>query len=210
MSPAPPKTDRQKETAMKTSRIIVSLCLTVIAAAASAQNAATDVQRDVNQQTRIRNGLQDGSLTTREAAVLEHQESQVDRLEARDMKNGPMTAKERAQIARAQNRVSNDIYQARHNGVDGNPLSASSQRMQQAVQRDINQEQRIDNGIKSGQLSNNEVSRLERGQAHVDSREFHAGRDGYVGSREGQAINGAQNRQSARIYRLKHNGVTRG
>jgi hypothetical protein len=121
-----------------------------------------------------------------------------------------MTAQERAQIARAQNRVSNDIYQARHNGVDGNPLSASSQRMQQAVQRDINQEQRIDNGIKNGQLSNNEVSRLERGQAHVDSREFRAGRDGSVGPHEGQAINAAQNKQSARIYRLKHNGVTRG
>jgi hypothetical protein len=131
-------------------------------------------------------------------------------MEARDMKDGKLTAKERAQITRAQNHVSNEISEARHNGVNGNPLSASSQRMQQAVQRDINQEQRIENGVKSGQLSNKEVGRLENGQARVDAREFRAGRDGHVGAHESQAINRAQNKQSARIYRLKHNDVKRG
>ncbi|UUZ55732.1 hypothetical protein LP419_09440 [Massilia sp. H-1] len=44
----------------------------------------------------------------------------------------------------------------------GNPNSASSQRMQADVQRNVNQQTRIENGIKSGELTNHEVAKLEK------------------------------------------------
>lgn len=194
---------------MNITPLIVSLCLAACATTVCAQTAAEITQRDINQETRIRNGLQDGSLTTREAAVLEKREGAADRMQANALKDGKLTAQERARITRAENQNSRSINTARTNGVDGNPLSGSSQRMQQGVQRDINQQQRIENGIRGGQLTNKEVSTLERGQARTDAKEFRAGRDGHVGAAEGRAVNNAQNRQSARVYNKRHNAAPR-
>jgi len=40
--------------------------------------------------------------------------------------------------------------------------------MQADVQRNINQQQRVEQGVKSGQLTNREAGKLENGQARVD------------------------------------------
>ncbi len=166
---------------------------------------ARTVQRDVNQQTRIENGLKDGSLTTKEAGRLEKEESRVDRQQAADLKDGKLTPREKAQLRREQDRVSHDIAADRANGATGNPQSASSQRMQADVQRNINQESRIAQGVKSGALTDQETGRLERGQARVDRKEAVAARDGHIGAKEQARIAHAENRQSEKIYDKKHN-----
>jgi hypothetical protein len=179
--------------------------------AASAQtNAANTTQRDVKQEQRIEAGLQNGSITTRENAELQRDEAHVDRLQARDMKNGSLSPAEKAQLTAAQNKTSRDIARARNNGINGNPLSASSQRAQADTQRNIDQQQRIDNGVRSGSLSNREAASLERGQSHVDQREARAGANGNVSAGEQRRIARADNRQSARIYNKKHNAQVKG
>ena len=95
------------------------------------------------------------------------------------------------------------------NDARGNPQSASSQRMQADVQRNINEEKRIEQGVKSGELTNRETGRLEHGQARVDHKEFVAGRDGHVGKGEQASIQRAENHQSRRIHREKHDGQVR-
>ena len=205
---------------MKIKLVAVTMVLAVLSAIASAQTAAPTetpqaarteqvLQRDVKQETRIRDGLQSGQLNTREAAVLQKEESHVDRMQADALKDGKMSKAEAARINRAQNKVSADIRRADHNGINGDPLSASSQRMQAATQRDINQQTRIANGVEQGQLTNRETARLENGQARTDAKEFRAGRDGHVGAGEAAAVNGAQNKQSARIHNARHNDVKR-
>lgn len=179
--------------------------------AASAQTtAATTTQRDVKQEQRIENGLQNGTITTRENAELQRDEAHVDRLQAKDMKDGSLSPAEKAQLTAAQNKASRDIRRATHNGIDGNPLSASSQRAQADTQRNIDQQQRIANGVESGSLTNHEAASLERGQSRVDRRESRAGADGHVGPAEQRSIARADNRQSARIYNKKHNARTKG
>ena len=179
------------------------------ATSAFAQNADSIVQRDVNQQTRIEQGLKSGQLSTGEASQLEHGEARIERTEARDLSKGPLTQQEKSQINRMQNNESHAIYQDKHNGTVGNPNSASSQRMQADVQRNVNQQQRIEQGLRNGSLTNRETGRLERGQAHVDQKEARAGRDGHVGAGEQRQIQRAENRQSGRIYAAKHNAVQR-
>jgi hypothetical protein len=71
-------------------------------------------------------------------------------------------------------------------------------------QRQMNQEQRIDQGIASGQLNQREANRLERGQQRVDNMENRAKSDGVVTARERTRIQHAQNVESKRIYRQKH------
>lgn len=179
--------------------------------AASAQTtSATTTQRDANQQQRIENGLQSGSITTRENSELQRDETHVDRLQSKDMANGSLSPAEKAQLNAAQNKTSRDITAAKTNGINGNPLSASSQRAQADTQRNVNQQTRIANGVKDGSLTHHEASNLERGQSHVDSREARAGANGHVGAAGQRRIVRADNRQSARIYHQRHDAQVRG
>jgi hypothetical protein len=195
-----------KEQNVKTIAIFTAAGSLIFSGAVLAQTRATnDTQRDVNQQERIEQGLKSGELTTHEAGKLERQEAHVDRMESRAMSDGKISNGEQARITAAQNRVSGDIYKQKHDAQVGNPNSRSSQRMQTDVQRNVNQEQRINNGLQSGALTNREAAGLEHGQAKVDRKEANAAADGHVGPVEQSRIQNAENHQSRRIARLKHN-----
>ena len=184
-------------------------CCGLAAPAFAQSNASADVQRDVNQQNRIEQGLQSGELNTREAGKLERGEAHIDQMEKRDLRNGSISPAEQQRLNAAQNRESQAIYNQKHDAQLGNPNSASSERMQADVQRDANQQQRIENGINNGSLTNREAGKLERGQAHVDRREANAAANGHVGARDQAGIQRSENRQSSRIYHKKHNGRVR-
>jgi hypothetical protein len=176
---------------------------------AFAQATASTVQRDVNQEQRIEQGLKSGTLSTGEAARLQHEEAKVNRLQARSLADGKLTPAEQARLKAAQDKASSDIHAAKTNGVNGNPASASSQRMQADVQRNINQQQRIEAGVKNGSVTNHEAAKLEHGQAKVEHKEFVAGRDGHVSAGEQARVQRTENRQSKRIHQEKHDAQVR-
>jgi uncharacterized membrane protein YebE (DUF533 family) len=76
-------------------------------------------------------------------------------------------------------------------------------------QRQANQEQRIEQGIRSGQLTAGEAARLERGQARIERMERRALADGRMDPRERRRIMHAQDVQSRHIYREKHDNQKR-
>jgi hypothetical protein len=202
-------------------RHLIAAAIALACAGANAQTAtplapptstptAGAVQRDVNQEKRIEAGLKDGSLSTREAARLEKEQAHVDRIQAQALKDGKLSDVERARLAAAQNKTSADIAAARHNAVKGDPTSVSSQRLQTDVARNVSQQQRIENGVKNGSLTNKEVARLERGQAHVDAKEAKAGANGHVSAAEQRSVQRTENRQSKRIHQQKTDAQTRG
>jgi hypothetical protein len=190
--------------------LIAAAALFACTGAFAQTNTATTTQRDVNQQTRIESGLKSGQLSTGEAAKLEKEESHVDRLQTQALKDGKVTPEEQARLKAAQDKTSADIAAAKHNNVTGNPNSASSKRMQADVQRNVNQQQRIENGVKSGELTNRETAKLEHGQAKVDRREARAGADGHVGAAEQARVQRGENRQSRRIFKQKHDAQVKG
>lgn len=71
--------------------------------------------------------------------------------------------------------------------------------------RERNQAKRIYSGVVDGALTFRETERLVRGQAHVHRLERRAKSDGVVTLGERLRIHAAQNRQSQRIWRAKHN-----
>lgn len=86
------------------------------------------------------------------------------------------------------------------------PSEARSARIDQ---RQANQDKRIDKGVQSGQLNAREAARLDKGQARVDNMENRAlANDGKIGKKEARRIEHAQDAQSARIYRQKHDKQT--
>jgi hypothetical protein len=76
--------------------------------------------------------------------------------------------------------------------------------MQADVQRDANQQKRIEQGVRSGQLNDREAARLERGQARDSTLQARAGANGNVSKNEQQRLQRNENRQSRRIHREKH------
>ena len=76
-------------------------------------------------------------------------------------------------------------------------------------QREANQERRIQEGVKSGQLTNREAAKLEKGQAKVKRMEAKAKADGVVTPKERAKITREQNKQSKRIAHEKHDAQTK-
>lgn len=72
------------------------------------------------------------------------------------------------------------------------------------TQRDVKQEQRIERGLKSGELTPREAARLQREQGRIDQMESRALRDAKVTAAEKARINAAQNHASRDIAREKH------
>lgn len=71
-------------------------------------------------------------------------------------------------------------------------------------QRQANQDQRIDQGIASGQLNEQEANRLDKRQGRINKMEDRAMSDGAMTKRERARIGAAQNRASHHIAREKH------
>ena len=75
-------------------------------------------------------------------------------------------------------------------------------------QRQANQEKRIEQGAKSGELTTKETAKLEKGQAKVQKMEDKAVADGKVTTKEKKHIEHAQDQQSKKIEREKHDKQT--
>ncbi len=71
--------------------------------------------------------------------------------------------------------------------------------------REAKQEQRIDQGIRSGALTPKEEAKLDAGQAKVEKMEEKAKADGTVTKHERKRIKHEQNVQDKKIHNMKHN-----
>jgi hypothetical protein len=74
-------------------------------------------------------------------------------------------------------------------------------------QRKENQQDRIAQGVKSGQLAPGETSRLEHQEAGINKEEkgMRAQDNGHLTKQDRKLIKRQQNQESKRIYRAKHN-----
>jgi len=169
-------------------------------------NPPTINQRKENQQDRIANGVQSGQLTAGETSHLESEEAGLNKEEAgmRAEDNGHLTSADRSLINKQQNGLSNQIHQDKHNAntahYGNNEIGA----------RRENQQDRIAQGIRSGQLTAGETSRLEHQESSINRQDarMRAADGGKLTSGDKQVLNHRLNNASKNIYRDKHNGRT--
>ena len=163
-------------------------------------------QRKENQQDRIANGVKSGQLTAGETAHLESKEAAINGETRADRaaNGGKLTGAEKAQINRQQNRLSNQIYQDKHNA------STAHYGNNVVGQRRENQQDRIAQGIKSGQLTPGETARLENQQKGINQQVAadRAANGGKLTAGEKAQVNHEQNQASRNIYNKKHNART--
>jgi hypothetical protein len=160
-------------------------------------------QRKENQQDRIAQGVQSGQLTAGETKNLETKEAGINKEEhtMRSEDDGHLTAADRTKLNRQQNRMSNKIYNDKHNA------NTAHYGNNEVGQRRENQQDRIAQGIKSGQLTAGEAAKTERQQQGIN-REVRGMREangGKLTQADKKAVNQQQNKASRNIYNKKHN-----
>jgi hypothetical protein len=84
----------------------------------------------------------------------------------------------------------------------------SAQTSQEINQHKENQQDRIAQGVKSGQLTADETAHLEKQESAINREEknMRAQDNGHLTKADKSLINKQQNQESRRIYRDKHNG----
>ena len=174
---------------------------------AGAQSTATTDptvgQRKENQQDRIANGVQNGSLTPGETSNLEGKEANINKetSQMRTSDNGHLTAADKTKLNTQQSNVSNKIYQDKHNATADHFGSG------EVGQRKENQQDRIAQGVRSGQLTAGETHNLEakQGALNGETRNMRNLNNGKLTGGDKKLVNSQQNKLSKNINRDKHN-----
>jgi len=166
----------------------------------------TIAQRKENQQDRIANGVKSGQLTAGETANLESKEAAINGETRADRaaNGGKLTSAEKQQVNQQQNQLSKQIYNDKHNA------NTAQYGNNKVGQRRENQQDRIAQGIKSGQLTAGETAKLENQQKGINQqvKADRAANGGKLTQGEKQQINKEQNAASKNIYNKKHNAKT--
>src|SRR5277367_233002 len=171
--------------------------------ATPADKPATIARRKDNQQDRIAQGIDSGQLTAGETKNLETKEADVNKEEhtMRSDDDGHLTAGDRAKLNNQQNHLSNQIYDDKHNAATQHEGTG------EIGDRKENQQDRIAQGVKSGQLTPGETAKLEKQQQGIN-RETAGMREangGKLTQADKKAVNQQQNQASRNIYNKKHN-----
>ena len=165
-------------------------------------------QRKENQQDRIAEGVKSGQLTPGETANLEKKEAAINKETKADRaaNGGKLTPAEKAQVNRQQNQLSKQIYRDKHNANTAHYGNNA------VGQRRENQQDRIAQGIKSGQLTAGETAKLEKQQQgiHKQVAADRKANGGTLTAAQKRQVNKEQNQASRNIYRKKHNAATQG
>jgi hypothetical protein len=95
---------------------IAALITAAVVTPAVAQTATPGVdKRQANQEARIQQCAESGSLTPKETAKLEKGQAKVETKKEKAQSDGVVTDKERAKLAKAQKKQSKKIHKAKHN-----------------------------------------------------------------------------------------------
>jgi hypothetical protein len=171
-------------------------------------NAAMDKVdgRRYNQQGRIANGVSSGQLTAGETKNIEGREAGLNKEIHNDRaaNGGTLTPQERQQVNHQQNNLSKSIYDDKHNAN-----SAAYGNNEVGARRNM-QQQRIANGVRSGQMSPSEAAKAENHQQNINHNiaADRAANGGKLTPQEKANINHRQNNSSRQIYNEKHNERT--
>jgi hypothetical protein len=188
---------------------VLPAAMLVAATVSLAQDQPSEVaQRKENQQDRIAQGVKSGQLTAGETANLETKEAAINGETKADRaaNGGKLTPAEKARVNRQQNHLSNQIYNDKHNA------NTAHFGNNEVGQRRENQQDRIAQGVKSGQLTAGETAKLENQERGINQqvRADRAANGGKLTAGEKAQVNREQNRESRNIYNKKHNARTQG
>ena len=163
-------------------------------------------QRQHNQRERIQQGVKSGELTRRETGRLAEEQRDIRQLERGYKSDGTLTGAERRDLQHEQNQASRDIYRQKHDEQDRPPAAVRDPGVNE---RQANQTARIQQGVKSGELTHGEAQDLRTERRDIRDLEHTYKEDGTLTRDERQDLHQQLNQQSQEIYEEKHDDETR-
>jgi hypothetical protein len=170
-------------------------------------------QRERNQEGRIGQGAKSGQLTKDELDSLKAEQKAIRQEEKQYKSDGVLTKDERKDLHQDLNQASKDIYQQKHDaetqpGVKPADPKAPGTKDPGVNQRERNQEGRIGQGVKSGQLTPEETAKLQAEQKAIREEEKQYKSDGSLTKDERKDLQQDLNQASKDIYAEKHDAET--
>jgi hypothetical protein len=195
----------------KFSAVVLTLAgvLAVVGASHADANRTRDPgvnQRQHNQRERIQQGVKSGELTRRETGRLAEEQRDIRQLERGYKSDGRLTEAERRDLHHEQNQASRDIYRQKHDDQDRPPAAVRDPGVNE---RQANQTARIQQGVKSGELTHDEAQDLRSERRDIRDLEHTYKEDGTLTRDERQDLHQQLNQQSQEIYEEKHDDETR-
>ena len=98
--------------------------------------------------------------------------------------------------------------QTNTSGAGAGQVDPGHPRVNQVNRRETNQQNRIANGVKNGQLTPGQTARLEHGEQRLQNNEKKdmAADNGHLTKQDQRQLNHEANHMSKRIYKDKHSG----
>jgi Skp family chaperone for outer membrane proteins len=163
-------------------------------------------QRQHNQRERIQQGVKSGELTRRETGRLAEEQRDVRQLERAYKSDGTLTGAERRDLHHEQNQASHDIYRQKHDDQERPPAAVRDPGVNE---RQANQTARIQQGVKSGELTHDEAQELRTERRDIRGLEHTYKEDGTLTRDERQDLHQQLTQQSHAIYEEKHDDEMR-
>jgi hypothetical protein len=187
-----------------TASLLASALLAVLGTApAMAQGTYTPAIDQAQQAitSRIQRGLTTGQITPSEARELYRRDREIDLRESRFKANGSATPQERQQL-----RVDLDNLGAEVERMIGNQDRVVQSTNTNGIDnRQFNIGERIDEGVRSGRISQPEARRLHNREREIARREVSFKRDGVVTPQERRQLQNELTRLSEEVNRMARN-----
>lgn len=184
----------------KTLLSLLATAAIATAAPAMAQSWQNINERQAQLDQRIDAGVRSGQLTGAEAARLRAEFQQIARLENDYRRNG-LSAAERADLDRRFDRLAGQIRDERRDGQ----YAGGNSPWQNINQRQAQLDQRIDAGVRSGQLTRAEATRLRAEFQQIVRLEDRYRRNGLTAA-ERADLDGRFDRLAMQIRDQRHDG----
>ncbi|MDD2918244.1 hypothetical protein [Rhodoferax sp.] len=154
---------------------------------------------------RIQQGMASGHITPSEARELLRRDREIDMRESRFKANGTATPQERQQLRADVDRLGNEVERMMANRdyvqPPGNPAGTTPG----IDNRQLNVSARIDEGIRSGRITQREARRLQNRERTIARHEAAFKRDGVVTPQERRQLRDELARLNADVDRLMRN-----
>lgn len=144
---------------------------------------------------RIQQGMTSGHITPTEARELYRRDREIDMRESRFKADGRATAQERQQLRVELDSLSAEVERLMSNGIDN---------------RQFNISERIDEGVRSGRITQREARTLKRRVRDIERLEANYKGDGVVTQQERRQLRSELIRLQDDVQRMMQNSRRRG
>lgn len=185
---------------------VILAAIAIPAAVLAAPGDARIDHRQQNQQARIHQGAASGDLTRGETRRLQAEQRHIRQDEHRYRADGQLTGRERRDLQRDLNRASRDIYNQRHDAQTRPPAAVRDPGVNE---RQRWQHARIQQGVRSGELTRDERKTLATEQRSIRQQEHLYRSDGVLTRDERRDLHQDLATAGRNIYDEKHDAERR-